>query len=68
MCIIVRSLQLVFLILKFPRLSSSQYPFPNFDLQAPPQIAEQVAVDNPNIGVHVWNLANALNRSFTIEY
>jgi len=46
-------------MLKFPRLASLQYPFPNFGLQAPPifidaftQIAEQVALDNPNIGVH----------------
>ncbi len=66
----LHSLSLIFLISKLPRLASSQHPFPNFGLRAPPaftQIAEQVAVDhNPNIGVHVCDLEYALKKGLTI--
>jgi len=61
-----------FLSLKF--VSSLQHPFPYFGLQPPSgysdaftQIAEQVSADHPSIGVHVWDLGNALNRSLTID-
>lgn len=55
-------------------LASSQHPFPYFGMRLPPaftntfaQIAEQVAADHPSIGVHVWDLGNALNQSLTID-
>ena len=55
--------------------ASSQHPFPNFGLQAPPafidpffQIAGQVAVDHKlNIGVHVCDLEYALKESLMIR-
>ena len=42
-----------------------QPPFSFVDAYA--QIAEQVAADHSSIGVHVWDLGVALNRSLTID-
>jgi hypothetical protein len=53
---------------------SLQRPFPSFAALPPSalvdsfaQIAEQVAVDHPSIGVHVWDPGEALNRGLTID-
>ena len=53
---------------------SLQHPFPSFDsrphsafVDAFSQITEQVTADHPGMGVHVWDLGDALNRSLTID-
>jgi hypothetical protein len=54
--------------------SSLQHPFPSFGahpqsafVDAFTQIAVQVAADHSSIGVHVWDLGGALNRSLTFD-
>ncbi|KAI0297768.1 hypothetical protein BC826DRAFT_154242 [Russula brevipes] len=50
------------------------HAFPSFGMQFRPefadafsQIREQVSLDHPSLGVHIWNLGNALDQSLVID-